>query len=63
MRLNNNQIGNVVMIIIIAPLVILKLIGAVKWSWWWVLSPIWIMVVLSILAILLIAIVSIKSSR
>ena len=23
--------------------VVLKLIGVIDWSWWWVLSPIWIM--------------------
>lgn len=31
----------------------LKLTGYIDWSWWWVLSPIWIsaMVVIAILAI------------
>jgi hypothetical protein len=23
-------------------LVVLKLIGVITWSWWWVLSPVWI---------------------
>lgn len=33
----------------------LKLTGHITWSWWWVLSPLWIapLVVLSILAIAL----------
>jgi len=22
--------------------IVLKLVGAVDWSWWWVLSPVWI---------------------
>lgn len=22
--------------------IILKLVGVINWSWWWVLSPIWI---------------------
>ena len=26
--------------------IILKLVGVIDWSWWWVLSPIWIPVVL-----------------
>ena len=26
--------------------IILKLVGVVDWSWWWVLSPIWIPVAL-----------------
>ena len=29
--------------------IVLKLIGVISWSWWWVLSPLWIpLVVLSI---------------
>ncbi len=31
--------------------VVLKLIGVISWSWWWVTSPIWIAVVLYIFAI------------
>jgi fatty acid desaturase len=32
----------------------LKLIGTINWSWWWVLSPIWIpaSLVIAILAVL-----------
>lgn len=26
--------------------VVLKLVGVIEWSWWWVLSPIWIGVLL-----------------
>jgi hypothetical protein len=24
------------------PLIVLKLTGVVTWSWWWVLSPLWL---------------------
>lgn len=34
--------------------VILKLCGAITWSWVWVLSPIWIDVLLSIVVILIV---------
>jgi len=27
----------------------LKLIGAISWSWWWVLAPIWLPVVIAII--------------
>ena len=27
----------------------LKLMGYVEWSWWWVLSPIWIVIVLFVI--------------
>jgi membrane protein YdbS with pleckstrin-like domain len=32
--------------------VILKVGGIIDWSWWWVTSPLWIAVILNILAVL-----------
>ncbi len=26
--------------------IVLKLLGVIKWSWWWVLSPIWIPIII-----------------
>ena len=37
--------------------VILKLTGAIKWSWVWVLSPIWITLALIVVLILFAAVV------
>lgn len=28
--------------VVLVVFVILKLVGVIAWSWWWVLSPIWI---------------------
>ena len=28
--------------LILLTFIILKLVGVIDWSWWWVLSPIWI---------------------
>ena len=33
----------------------LKLIGVINWSWLWVLSPLWISIVLTIILIIIIA--------
>lgn len=33
--------------------IVLKLCNVITWSWWWVLSPLWIPVVLIILALLI----------
>lgn len=33
--------------------IVLKLIGKIDWSWWWVLSPIWITALLVLGAVLL----------
>lgn len=36
--------------------IVLKLIGVITWSWWWVLAPFWIPFVLIILCAIIIAI-------
>lgn len=36
--------------------IILKLVGVIAWSWWWVLAPFWIPVVLIVLCAIIIAI-------
>lgn len=33
----------------------LKLTGVISWSWWWVLSPIWIPVTLALLIIVIVS--------
>ena len=35
--------------------VVLKLCNVIQWSWWWVLSPIWIQIVILILEIVILA--------
>jgi hypothetical protein len=32
--------------------IVLKLLGKITWSWWWVLSPLWISAGLTILVLL-----------
>ena len=29
--------------------IVLKLCGVIAWSWWWILSPIWIVLVIAII--------------
>lgn len=38
--------------------IVLKLIGVIKWSWWWVLSPIWIPTIIVCLILLFIGFIS-----
>ena len=33
--------------------VTLKLIGVISWSWWWVLSPIWISMIIALVVYVL----------
>ena len=32
--------------------IVLKLIGTITWSWWWVLSPWWIVLILAFIALM-----------
>ena len=43
--------------------VVLKLCGVINWSWWWVLSPIWISVGLGIIIGVIITIVKLRSGK
>lgn len=38
--------------------VVLKLIGIINWSWWWVLSPLWISAGLFFVILILVGIVA-----
>ena len=49
----NNSVGINFTGLLTVAFIALKLTGYIDWSWWWVLSPLWIPVVI-VLAILLI---------
>ena len=40
--------------------VVLKLLGYIDWSWWWVLSPLWISFILATLVIIVVIIIAIR---
>lgn len=35
--------------ILLIVFIVLKLVGVISWSWWWVLSPLWIELILIVL--------------
>lgn len=39
---------------------VLKLVGVITWSWWWVTSPLWIPVALILMFIIIRVLVTIK---
>ena len=43
--------------------IVLKLVGVISWSWWWVLSPVWIPALISIILLLLLYKVFNKSNK
>jgi len=49
-KLNNSREGVFPTFLFLTVIfVVLKFLNVINWSWWWVLSPIWILIVLSIL--------------
>ena len=45
------QVGSFPTLLTIA-FIVLKLCNVVSWSWWWVLSPIWIPITITIIGLL-----------
>lgn len=43
--------------------IVLKLTHVIDWSWWWVLSPIWILVALILLILLIAFLIGVISER
>lgn len=55
--MNNNSVGSSSGIGFVGVLtivfIVLKLLGKIAWSWWWVLSPIWISAIVVILFLII----------
>lgn len=43
--------GNLLVVLLTVLFIGLKLTGYIDWSWWWVLAPVWIPVVLALVVI------------
>jgi len=57
MKNNNSSSGGIGFVgLLTIVFITLKLIGFINWSWLWVLSPIWISILLIILIILIVLI-------
>lgn len=46
---NNNSSSGVTLLQIV--FIVLKLCGIINWSWWWVLSPMWISIAIVLLIV------------
>lgn len=57
MNNNSNSGGVGLLTVLTIVFVTLKLVGVIDWSWWWVLAPTWIpvVIVVAIFAVILIA--------
>lgn len=51
--INNNSSGGIGFAgLLTIVFIVLKLLGKIEWSWWWVLSPIWISILLVVVIII-----------
>lgn len=48
---NNNSSGIGFTGLLTIVFIVLKLLDKIDWSWWWVLSPLWIMAALAVVII------------
>lgn len=47
---NESSNGNISFpVLLTIVFIVLKLIGKISWSWWWVLSPLWIFAAIALL--------------
>ena len=53
MKNSNNSPGIGFIGLLTLIFITLKLLGQITWSWWWVLSPVWIGIVLSLFLVAL----------
>ncbi len=56
MNNNNSSSGLGLLSVLTIIFVVLKLVGVIDWSWWWVLSPTWIVVCLWLLVVICVSI-------
>lgn len=50
--------GGLLTVLLTVAFVVLKLCNVIDWSWWWVISPIWIYAALFILIIVIAAFIA-----
>ena len=57
--MDNKKSGMGLLEILLIVFVILKLVGTIDWSWWWVLSPLLIPIGLLIVVLIVLGIISV----
>ena len=61
--MDNKNYGITFFDILAIVFIVLKLVGIIKWSWWWVLSPIWMPIVLIVVIGIVVGLIEIISNR
>lgn len=58
---NSNGIGFASLLTVV--FIVLKLCGVITWSWWWVLSPIWITILLVIAILVIVGVITYYATK
>jgi len=51
------EVGSTIAYMFLVVFVVLKLAGTITWSWWWVLSPMWITLAVSVIVLSIVRII------
>lgn len=54
---NNNSCGISFSGLLQIVFIVLKLLGKINWSWWWVLSPLWISILIVVILLIIFVII------
>ena len=60
-NVNNNS--NFFVSMLTVAFIVLKLTGVINWSWWWVLSPLWIGLLIAIPFVILLVIIQRREQK
>jgi len=60
---NNNGNGIGFAGLLTVAFIVLKLCGVITWSWWWVLSPIWITILLVIAILVIVGVIAYYTTK
>ncbi len=52
--MDNNTTGMAFADVLLVVFIVLKLVGVINWSWWWVLSPLWISILIAIILVFIV---------
>ena len=58
--MDNNTTGVALADVLLVVFIVLKLVGVINWSWWWVLSPLWISIIIAIILVVVVCIMERK---
>ena len=58
-----NSLGRGINVVLTIVFIVLKLAGVINWSWLWVLCPLWIDILLTIIVLMVITIIDNKTKK